>query len=112
MPRDFILLRRAMRAEIIQRTIWLCEHLIDPINHRLTITPRELRLQYHRVVLRTQQRLRLIKKPRICATKTVNRLFHVTDQKHFRLVTIALIRRQPVMDDVPLNRVGILKFVE
>ena len=52
MPHDFILFRRAMRAEILQRTIRLCEHLIDPINHRLAVASRELRLQHHRVVLR------------------------------------------------------------
>ena len=52
MPCHFALLRRAVRAEILQRTIRLCKHLIHPVNHRLTIAPRELGLQHLRVVLR------------------------------------------------------------
>ena len=92
-PNHLPTLCRAVRAKIYQRTIGLSEHLIDPINHRLTVASRELRLQHHRVILLAQQALRLIEQPRVRAAKTVNRLFHITDQKYFRLFTITLIRR-------------------
>ena len=109
---DFACLRRAVRAEIHQRAIGLREHLIHPVNHRLAVAPRELRLQHHRVVLLAQQILRLIKQARIRATETVNRLFHIADQKNPRLIAIALIRRQPIVNDVPLQGVGVLKLIE
>ena len=109
---DFACLRRAVRAEIHQRAIGLREHLIHPVNHRLAVAPRELRLQHHRVVLRAQQILRPIEQARIRAAKAINRLFHIADQKDSWLVVIALIRRQPIVNDVPLQGVGVLKLIE
>ena len=109
---DFACLRRAVRAEIHQRAIGLREHLIHPVNHRLAVAPRELRLQHHRVVLLAQQILRLIEQARIRAAKAINRLFHIADQKDSWLVAIALIRRQPIVNDVPLQGVGVLKLIE
>ena len=88
------------------------EHLVHHFDHGRRIAPRLVLPHLHRAPLLAQPDLCGVEQAHIGAAKAVDRLLRVAHQQHAGPRAIAAIGVEPAAQRGPLQRVGVLKFIE
>ena len=88
------------------------KHLIDHLDQRRGVAPRFVLPHCSRVPRLPQPVLCGIKQAYVGAAKAVDRLLRVAHQEHRRPRAIAAVGVEPAAQRRPLQRVGVLEFIE
>ena len=103
----------AVGAETFKRffVLRLLHHLIHPIHDGGRIAACVVAVEQIALQTRLHKRLRGFEHLRFSTAETVNALLGVAHKEHANRLASARITRQPRIERLPLQRIGILKFV-
>ena len=90
----------------------LGEHRVDRGHHRRRQTTRHVGAEAGRIEIRAQKIRRRVEHPRLAAAEAVDRLLGVTHHEHGHGAVGAARLGEPTRQRLPLQRIGVLEFVE
>ena len=100
------------RMRVLGKPVHLGEHRIDRLHDRRRQAPRHVGAETGGIKMRAQKLRRRAEHPRLAAAEAVDRLLRIAHHEYRHVAVRRARLGQPGRQRLPLQRVGVLEFVE